>query len=357
MQSEYGNPVTAKFVPIKGIAGKGSLFLEKLANAANKVGKHTAFENEVVRSVIEHKWEKFAKKMLLKHMVLYIIMVICMTVDAFLNKTLTNGTSWKCVFNTGLEVCQRERDDKLGLNELEDLQFLWRLPMVVALGLWAKFCWHEVKQVLNTSFIEHFDDIWNILDFMSLGLMFLAYLFRALYWFDYVGNTYTTVLLSFALPLTWLNMLYFLQGFDESGRLVRMILGIIKGTKFFLLILVVCMVGFAAGFFVLYENQDPDKLQNGEGAVEHMSPSMSIFSSYTLMLGEFEVKEFPDTSSGEFVSSILLFIVFTFFINIIMLNLLIAIMNDVFEKVQESALAEFLFARTRIILEFEEVSV
>ncbi|GMH77433.1 hypothetical protein TrST_g9197 [Triparma strigata] len=354
-KNEYGNPVMAKFVPIKGIAAKDSIFLEKLTKAATSVGNYKAFENEVVRSVIEHKWDKFAKKMFLKHMYLYIIMVICMTVDAFLNKTLTNGTSWWCVLDTSQSRCEKTRDDKLGLDTLDDYQLLWRLPMLIAVGLWARFCWHELKQLHHTSLREHFDDIWNLLDFTSLGLMFLAYMFRVLYWFDYVGNTYTTVLLSFALPLTWLNMLYFLQGFDESGRLVRMILGIVQGTKFFLLILVVCMVGFAAGFFVLYENQSPEVLQQGDSRVEHISPTMSIFSSYTLMLGEFEVTDFPNTSFGEFVSAIILFCVFTFFINIIMLNLLIAIMGDIFDKVQESATAEFLFARTQIILEFEEM--
>ncbi|GMH71405.1 hypothetical protein TrLO_g3881 [Triparma laevis f. longispina] len=334
-KNEYGNPVAGRFVPIKGVAAQGSKFLEQLAKAANKAVKYKAFENEVVRSVIEHKWDKFAKKMFLKHMYLYIIMVLCMTFDAFLNKTLTNGTNWKCVFNNGLEICDKTRDDKMGLESLEDWMLLWRLPMLIAIILWARFCWHEVKQIFNTSLREHFEDIWNILDFSSLSLMFLAYLFRVLYWFDHMGPTYTTVVLSFALPLTWLNMLYFLQGFDESGRLVRMILGIVQGTKFFLLILVVCMVGFAAGFFVLYENQDADTLRNGSARVEHMSPTMSIFSSYTLMLGEFDVENFPETSSGEFFSVILLFTVFTFFINIIMLNLLIAIMGDIFDKFEE----------------------
>ena len=42
-----------------------------------------------------------------------------------------------------------------------------------------------------------------------------------------------------------------------------------------------------------------------------------------------------------------------FFINIVMLNLLIAIMGDIFDRIQENAKAEFMFARAEIVLEFE----
>lgn len=139
-----------------------------------------------------------------------------------------------------------------------------------------------------------------------------------------------------------------------------MITGIMRdsGTKYFTIILIVCMVGFAAGFFVLYENQNFEDLKydvEDKSSQKQENPFMSVFSAYTLMLGEFEVTEFPDTSSGEYFSTALLFIVFTAFINIIMLNLLIAIMSDIFDRVQESAQSEFLFARARIILEFEDM--
>lgn len=56
-----------------------------------------------------------------------------------------------------------------------------------------------------------------------------------------------------ALPLAYLNTLYYMQGFEESGQLVRMILGILRGIGPFMVILTVCMIGFAFAFFVLYD--------------------------------------------------------------------------------------------------------
>ncbi|GMH53823.1 hypothetical protein TrST_g8090 [Triparma strigata] len=105
------------------------------------------------------------------------------------------------------------------------------------------------------------------------------------------------------------------------------------------------MIGFAFAFYVLYQGKaDYDGIQ-------HRSPFLSLFSSYALLLGNFDVNELEESSS--FVITVFLFVGFSFFINIIMLNLLIAIMGDIFDRIQENAVAEFLFARANILLEIE----
>ena len=152
--------------------------------------------------------------------------------------------------------------------------------------------------------------------------------------------------MAFALPLSYLNTLFYMQGHKESGELVRMIIGIIQGIRVFLAILIVCMVGFAASFFVLFEGQS-----NSDGDSTHAGPVKSFLLSYTVLLAGFVIDDLDGSAS--FFSTGMLFIGFTIFINIIMLNLLIAIMGDIFDKIQENAKAEFIFARANIILEFE----
>ena len=73
--------------------------------------------------------------------------------------------------------------------------------------------------------------------------------------------------------------------------------------------------------------------------------------SWQVMLSGFTVDE-VNGSANYFVTA-LLFMFFTYFINIVMLNLLIAIMGDIFDRIQENAKAEFMFARANIIIEFE----
>ena len=72
---------------------------------------------------------------------------------------------------------------------------------------------------------------------------------------------------------------------------------------------------------------------------------MAAFDSFEDNLGEI--------NKSELFSVFALFVFFTLFVNIIMLNLLIALMSNIYEKIQENAKAEFMFAKASIVLEFE----
>ena len=79
--------------------------------------------------------------------------------------------------------------------------------------------------------------------------------------------------------------------------------------------------------------------------------SDSLFSQITLLLGDFDVDllsltYYPLLVKGVFVVSIL-------FLNIIMLNLLIAIMGDSYDRVSESRRLEQLQQKARVLLEVE----
>mmetsp|Transcript_24623 Transcript_24623/g.46250 ORF Transcript_24623/g.46250 Transcript_24623/m.46250 type:complete len:402 (+) Transcript_24623:2-1207(+) len=233
------------------------------------------------------------------------------------------------------------------------IQLLGHIPMIMTLCIWYFFARHEFRQYLSNKG-TYFADFWNVLDCLSLSSILLSFALRLLEGsytlgarFEGVGNgapnfTLSTVAMSFALPITYLNTLYFMQGFKESGQLVRMIIGIIRGITTFLMIMTVCMLGFSFSFYMLFEQ-----------GTDHMNPVMAVFNSYTMMLGTFEVDDFSSSSSVS--STSVLFISFTVFINIIMLNLLIAIMGDIFDRIQENARGEFIFARANIVMEFEGV--
>ncbi|GMH54747.1 hypothetical protein TrLO_g10991 [Triparma laevis f. longispina] len=59
VRPEEGNPVTAKFVPIKNITNLN--LLSSVVEAASKANDYTVFENEVILTLIRHKWETYVK--------------------------------------------------------------------------------------------------------------------------------------------------------------------------------------------------------------------------------------------------------------------------------------------------------
>ncbi|GMH71660.1 hypothetical protein TL16_g05712 [Triparma laevis f. inornata] len=321
---EKGLPVTAKFVPIKDIAAPNSTFLLSVVEACSATKKYTVFENEVIQTVVEHKWKTYVEEMFFFHLYLDIAMVFFLTVDALTYKTVMASDTHNIIKIVG------------------------HLPMFITLTLWSFFARHEYNQWASTSASTTLEKIKSTL---AISGTIVLGIFSNLSTAEGVGVGgvsfhSSTLAMAFALPLSYLNTLFYMQGSKESGELVRMIIGIIQGIRVFLAILIVCMIGFAASFFVLFEGQS-----NEDGDSTHIGPPQTLLWSYTVMLAGFGVGDLEGSAS--FFSTSMLFIAFTIFINIIMLNLLIAIMGDIFDKIQENAKAEFIFARANIILEFE----
>ena len=83
----------------------------------------------------------------------------------------------------------------------------------------------------------------------------------------------------------------------------------------------------------------------------------ALFSGYTVMIGSFDPAVFEDAGIDYFgaTEARILFFMFTFFINIVMLNLLITYMGHIFEGVQKSVSAEFMYGRASICVEYESL--
>ena len=93
------------------------------------------------------------------------------------------------------------------------------------------------------------------------------------------------------------------------------------------MVIAVLLTGFSCAFAVSM----PDNATFDDGTPYGMGLlSSGVLTSYLAMLGAFEVSDYTNPESTVF------FVVFLFLIVVIMLNLLIALMADTFERVMES---------------------
>eukprot|EP00344_Euplotes_crassus_P002509 CAMPEP_0196995916 /NCGR_PEP_ID=MMETSP1380-20130617/1922_1 /TAXON_ID=5936 /ORGANISM="Euplotes crassus, Strain CT5" /LENGTH=281 /DNA_ID=CAMNT_0042411725 /DNA_START=101 /DNA_END=942 /DNA_ORIENTATION=- len=149
----------------------------------------------------------------------------------------------------------------------------------------------------------------------------------------------------------YFKLFYFLRIFFATAYLVRMIIEIIIDMKFFVGVLMIATIAFGNSFYILGRNS-PD----GENLAGSNVFDAFIFS-YKMGLGDFLTDDFG-TRDEEFLW--IFFLLDTIIILIVLLNLVIAIMGDTFDKVQETQeksmlqeLAnmirenEFLFSRSR----------
>lgn len=341
-------PVVAKLLPLRGIVGPNSC--ELLAQVQKSCNERNSFElanNDTIRMAVEFKWAAFACKYFERDLALYITFVLSFSVASI----------------STLQDTPRGSDNGQPIVS-------WA-ALVLAAVLWMWFFKHECLQIRNRIrkqdndkilleavrlTLGHFfsGDIWDTLDFCMLSTSGISLVLLVV---DYCRDEEeeeeeddadhafrrSGVALSLALPCVYLNTLFYLQGYQQSGILVRMVLGITLGSRLFLLILAVIVVGFALSFYVLFETgASEDDIQG------YADVGSSMLSGFTLMLGDFEVDDFSASSSPNWMK--FLFVIFMLLINIIMLNLLIAIMGDKYDEISENAMGEYLFSKVGIVL-------
>lgn len=323
-------------VPYKNVAhpGKGGI-LEPILflGCPDKV-----FKSLPVIALIKWKWEAYAFRMGNLQMLLCISLLIVYTMYSMLFMKCANQRSENCH------------------------------PMIEALSIasavlaWVLF-WGEIVQLStyiqdgSTYRHKHYCFMspsaglhywlytkWNIIEVVScfivgflLPLLHFLTEFSSLAWHSWLVGA-TGILL-------WWKMLYYLQLFEKTSPLVTMIFDIAKDMMAFLSISVFLLVGFALGFIVLFHVED------GVIHEEFSSLIRACLTLFAYLLGAFDLDEFVDTKYPNVAFGI--FVVYEITMTIVLLNLLIAIMGDSFDRIKERESTTFLMSKAAIIEDME----
>ena len=169
-------------------------------------------------------------------------------------------------------------------------------------------------------------DIWNCLDVGRTA-------FSAVYIFSTVAGSKRddegyNVVAAFAIMLTWFRMLDFFRVYYQTRYLIRMIIEIFKGMFSFLIIFLFVVLVFSLGLMAL----------RGDEFVEIWQ------ASYQSSFGDFE-------DDYQTHSERTIFFLASVFLPLVMLNLLIAIMGDIHDKVQEEQAVADVKEKLDLILE------
>ena len=169
--------------------------------------------------------------------------------------------------------------------------------------------------------------IWNFLDLLSSSLV-AAISLVVLVGFD-IGRP-ILVFGGMACFVIWLKIFYYLRIFRPTSSFIRMIIEMFKDIRVFLLIFFIGIFAFANFYYILDQGNSEKVVGIFEG-----SYGGAVIYTYMQALGElgydgFGGSQFPELYWGIFSMS-------TILLTITMLNLLIAIMGDTFERVQEVA--------------------
>ena len=128
--------------------------------------------------------------------------------------------------------------------------------------------------------------------------------------------------------LLWFNFFLLLRYIKQTAYLVQMIIEVFKDIKVFLVILVMSIFAFTSSFYAIVDPGDRDEAVNFKAI---------LVSVIVMTVGE------PDTQLIETSQlALLIFILTALFNLIVMLNLLIAIVTETYERVKSDKY-KFLF--------------
>ena len=160
-------------------------------------------------------------------------------------------------------------------------------------------------------------------------------------------------LIAVEVTFLWMECMNFATGFRGTGALVRIFIQTISDIAWFMALQVVLMIGFGAGFAVLFSNQQ--QCDEGPYCIFNGAYDTIVFSftsMFGLLLGDIGVLDFFNSPHPAW--SVLMMILYEFLVFVVLFNMLIALMADTFVTVKESEEVEFLKGRADIICSQEE---
>ena len=251
------------------------------------------FGNATIRAVVQHKWQTYGLKEFIGMFVWHIA-------------DLSLLMAFMLLLNHGGK--EHESVDQTDSNARSIVLLVLLALMMVPFARNAR---HEFVQVKHaSSIVGHMLDAWSILDVLQLGLyvgVVVLYL---------SGSDGLRYVLGFAVYVKWFGMLYYLQAFEATGALIRMIFQIIVDIRWLLVVLGIVVLGVASCFYAI--------LRRSDGAAgEYGNAIKSLFTVFNMLLfGSFNLEDVGSEETSGIVVKVI-YAVSMILVSIVLLNLLI----------------------------------
>lgn len=130
---------------------------------------------------------------------------------------------------------------------------------------------------------------------------------------------------SFASVFMWIRFLYFFRIFRNTGYYIKMLVQVVFDIRYFIFIFVLTIFAFAHAWYVFLKNND-------EGPV-FISVFEALAYVYKIALGDFDTDIY---GSYYYQVSWFFFVLATFLLQIVLINLLISIVADTFSNIKSN---------------------
>ena len=279
------------------IASQDSLDLIGLLNDSDNV---SFYESRTVRTIIDFYWEKSRRYLW------YLLAFHIIPVGLFTAFALTRNSDYALA--SGLLA---------GVVAITSLLFT-----------------AEILQIL-ASFSEYIENPFNFIEF---GMLSIQLVNAILFWVDPTSTT-VSFFVSLSTILWYFKILILLRVIDQLRKLIHMIVTIIQGIMSFLIVIFAMMVAFT---IAMYQSRlaSGDETSFWDVALEF----------YNFGIGAYDASNYSGVTLP-------FFIIATIMMPLVLLNMLIAIMGDIYGSAKDEAVAIDAKERIAMISEISSTSV
>ncbi|XP_053548767.1 transient receptor potential cation channel subfamily V member 6-like isoform X2 [Bombina bombina] len=293
-----------------------------LVVSAKKKEARRILDVSPVKELVCRKWQKFGRPYFLLLAAIYVLYMICVSVCC-VNRPLKprqdNSTNPR-----DITIAVQKTLQEAYVTPEDYLRLAGELISVIGSIIILLLKIPDILHVRNVRFLAqavHGGPFTIII--ISFPCLILVTLIMRL------TNTDGEVIpMSMALVLGWCYVMYFARGFQMLGPFTIMIHKMIFGDLLrFCWLMVVVIFGFATAFYTIFQTEDPSQLGH------FYDYPMSLFSTFELFLNVINSPTNYDVDLP-YIFSIIYF-TFTVIANLLMLNLLIAMMGDTHWRVAQ----------------------
>ncbi|KXZ50265.1 hypothetical protein GPECTOR_17g904 [Gonium pectorale] len=318
-------------LPFAAASGKTSV-LHTLVESGVPV---QTFGSDTVKAIVDYKWRNFAQRRIYIKALVYLLYTVLFTVFAVLFADHDSTASITGLYDTTRGVA---------IVVFAGVLFLYGMYFLVL----------EFVQLASLGASAYFDSFWNIVDiaaYVTTLVVCPCTVFR----YGLQQGEFVAALVAAEVIMLWVKVLFYGLAIDGVGTFIFMTAEIIKGLKFFISLLATLFISFAVAFMVLFRNA-PDVNADGSSGLGLLYGNFgnSLLNVYLVMFQQGDPHGALTSEYSHF--AVLLYCVYMFAVLVVLLNMIITLMADIFQKVKGIQHFVFLKGRAELIIDVESTT-
>eukprot|EP00347_Sterkiella_histriomuscorum_P011986 403370332 len=273
------------------------------------------FESELIKNVLDFKWKRYAQKFFIWQFIYFLVFLAAYLFDLYFFVLQVNDRSIVALI----------------------------LGKIIAMTYLLYTLYFEIKQMQKLK-LDYTQEMWNLFDLL------IIILYTIIIGIDCSGESPIALVIMHGamLILIFIKLCQNLRIFKGFSFQVSMLQAVFKDIKYFILLYSFVIIMYGLIFTLL--NIKPDDENVHYQGISYFGFFIMAFRAST---GDFQVDNFYQLQEEHIIYAWVIWISAILFLNIILLNFIIAVISESYDKVMQKMVAESYKIKAQLISEHE----